>query len=71
MALDRHGLFLAGEGVGDGLSGAIERVLSLAKNALALLLGLVGAATDRVTDLLTGRFLALCEVSVYARDMKL
>jgi hypothetical protein len=52
----------AGEGVGDGLAGVGGHVLSLAEDALALVLGRVAAGAGGVAELLGGGLVALCGV---------
>jgi hypothetical protein len=57
----RRRLFLsAGDGVLDGLGSVAERLLGLAEDALALVLGAVAAAAGSISDLLGGRLVALC-----------
>jgi hypothetical protein len=58
-------LVATAESVGDGVGSVAEAVLSLLHDTLALLGGVVGAATDGVANLLAGGLLALCTVLAY------
>lgn len=55
----RHLFLVAGEGILDGLGGVANGILSRGKDALALVGGVVRAATGGITELLGGGLVAL------------
>jgi hypothetical protein len=54
-------LLATAESVLDASGSVAETILSLLQDTLALVLGVVGAATGGISDLLGGGLLALCD----------